>query len=326
MTTRINKEYSEQVIDRDNRYQRDRIVVVGRRSSGKTVYVSMLYDKLWNSKNLIKVKAIKGTSHAQFIKIADAIRQGSWPAATQGVSQSFIEIEHNEQTRMMVVLDYPGEVFTDAFIRENESKEVNTLLDHIDHASGVILLVDAHHVVMGDVDSQIDNNYGILQVITRIQNWPGGKEIPVVLVLTKYDKVFDIIKQHGGTRSFVEKHFSSLIKTTKHLKVCKVSVIPEIEQAVPLEIKENIAPLESPLLYCLEQFGNIEKKADETSRFNRIFQYNKHLDKKEKRENTIVTIVSLLVWGILYALLIWGVIYLLPLPVWSNFWHNITGK
>jgi GTP-binding protein EngB required for normal cell division len=326
MASRINKEYSQQVIDRDGRYQRDRIVVVGRRSSGKTVYVSMLYDKLWNSNSSIKVKAVKGTSHAQFIKTADAIRQARWPAATQGVSQSFIEIEHDGQNRMMVVLDYPGEVFTDAFIRETESKEVNMLLDHIDHASAVILLVDAHQVAMGDVDSQIDNNYGILQAVTRIQNWPGGKEIPVVLVFTKYDKVMDIIKQHGGTRSFAEKHFSSLIKKTKHLQVCKISVIPEIDQVVPLELKENVAPLESPLLYCLEQFGNIEKKADETSRSNRIHQYSKHLEEKGKRKNIIITVLSLFVWGILYALLIWGVIYLLPSPVWSNFWHNITGK
>jgi len=326
MAQRINKEYSEQVVDRDNRYQRDRIVVIGRRSSGKTVYVSMLYDKLWNSKDLIKVKAIKGTSHAQFIKTAAAIRQGSWPAATQGVSQSFIEIDHNGQNRMMVVLDYPGEVFTDAFIRETESKEVNALLDHIDHASAVILLVDAHHVAIGDVDSQIDNNYGLLQAINRIQNWPGGKEIPVVLVLTKYDEVGNTIKQHGGTRRFVEKYFSSLIKTTTHLQVCKVSVIPEIDQTSSLEIKEKIAPLEAPLLYCLEQFGGIEEKADKTSRFNRIYKYHKQLDRKEKRKNTVVTIVSLFVWGILFALLVWGVIYLLPSPVWSNLWHNITGK
>jgi GTP-binding protein EngB required for normal cell division len=326
MAPRINREYSEQVVDHDNRYQRDRIVVIGRRSSGKTVYVSMLYDKLWNSKDIFKVKAAKGTSHAQFIKTAAAIRQGSWPAATQGVSQSFIEIDHNGQNRMMVVLDYPGEIFTDAFVRDTESKEVNALLDHIDHASAVILLVDARHVAMGDVDSQIDNNYGILQAINRIQNWPGGKEIPVVLVLTKYDEISNIIKQHGGTRCFVEKYFSSLIKTTKHLKVCKVSVVPEIDQVSSLEIKEKIAPLEAPLLYCLEQFGNIEEKADEKSRFNRINKYHKHLDKKEKRKNTIVTIVSLFVWGTLFALLVWGVIYLLPSPVWSNLWHNITGK
>ena len=326
MTPDIKIECSDRIVELDSHYKRDRIVVIGRRSSGKTVYISMLYHKLWESNKNIKMKAVKGTSHAQFIKTAEAIREGKWPAATQGVAQSFIEIEHMEQNRMMVVLDYPGEVFTDAFIREAESKEVETLLDHIDHASGVILLIDPEHVTNGDVDSKMDNNYGLLQVINRIQNWPGGRSVPVVLALTKYDQTRPIIMQYGGARLFVEKYFSSLIQTTKHLKVCTMSVFTKIIQPDSSDTKGEDLTLEIPLLYCLERLKAIEAKEEDESRRKRIYKYNKILKKKEKR----YLIISIIIWPVVitlaYGLLLWAVVHYLPFTVWSNLWYNIMGK
>jgi hypothetical protein len=39
-------------------YTRDRIVILGRRSSGKTVYLSALYSRLWNSSGLFVLRNI----------------------------------------------------------------------------------------------------------------------------------------------------------------------------------------------------------------------------------------------------------------------------
>lgn len=322
MSSGINKGSSEKLIDRDKIYQRDRIVVIGRRSSGKTVYISLLYDKLWKSGSDIKVKAVKGASHAQFIKTAANIRQGQWPPATQGISQSFIEIDYRDQNRLMVVLDYPGELFTDAFVKDIESKEVDTLLEHIDRASAVILLIDPVHVVEGDIDSQIDNNYGFLQAITRIQNWPGGKDIPVVLILTKIDQNYPILKQHGGTRAFVEEYFSLLIKTTRHLKVCTISAISGADS----KIKDDLCALEIPLQYCLDRLSSVEAKTDDINRNKRIKNYCIELENKEKTRNIVTRIVWLLIWSILFVLLLMAVLHFLPSTVWTNLWDNIIGK
>ena len=322
MGSEINKGASEQLVDRDKVYPRDRIVVIGRRSSGKTVYISLLYDKLWKSGSSIKAKAVKGMSHSQFIKTAEGIRHRQWPPATQGISQSFIEIDYRDKNRLMVVLDYPGELFTDAFVKDIESKEVDTLLEHIDRASAVILLVDPAHVVEGDIDSQIDHNYGFLQAISRIQNWPGGKDIPVVLILTKIDINYPIIKQHGGTRSFVEKYFSSLIKATRHLKVCKISAIYDEDS----KIKSDLSALEKPLQYCLDRLSEIEAKTDEINRNRRIKNFCDQLEKKEWLRNIVTSTVWLLFWSILFVLLLMAVLHFLPSTVWTNLWDNITGQ
>jgi len=322
MGSEINKGASEQLVDRDTVYPRDRIVVIGRRSSGKTVYISLLYDKLWKSGSSVKVKAVKGMNHAQFIKTAEGVRHRQWPPATQGISQSFIEVNYRDQNRLLVVLDYPGELFTDAFVKDVESKEVDTLLEHIDRASSVILLVDPAHVVEGDIDSQIDHNYGFLQAINRIQNWPGGKDIPVVLILTKTDINYTILKQHGGTRSFVEKYFSSLIKATRHLKVCKISAISDVDS----KIKDCLSALEIPLKYCLDRLSEIESKTDEINRNRRIKNLCKQMEKKERLQNIVISTVWLLFWSILFILLLMTVFHFLPSTVWTNLWDNITGQ
>jgi len=322
MGSEIDKKVSEKLVDRDKAYPRDRIVVIGRRSSGKTVYISLLYDKLWKSGSSVKVKAVKGMNHAQFIKTAEGIRHRQWPPATQGISQSFMEINYRDQNRLMVVLDYPGELFTDAFVKDVESKEVDTLLEHIDRASAVILLVDPAHVVEGDIDSQIDHNYGFLQAINRIQNWPGGKDIPVVLILTKIDTNYPILKQHGGTRSFVEKYFSSLIKATRHLKVCKISAISVVDS----KIKDCLSALEIPLKYCLDRLSEIESKTDEINRNKRIKNLCKQMEKKERLQNIVTSTIWLFFWSILFILLLMAVLHFLPSTVWTNLWDNITGQ
>ncbi len=321
MTSDINKGESEQLADRDKVYPRDRIVVIGRRSSGKTVYMSLLYDRLWKSRGTIKVKAVKGMSHAQFIKTAEDIRHGQWPPATHGISQSFIEIDYRDQNRLMVVLDYPGELFTDAFVKDVESKEVDTLLEHIDRASAVILLVDPSHMVEGDVGPQIDNDYGFLQAITRIQNWPGGTDVPVVLILTKADQNYPIIKEHGGTRAFVEKYFSSLIRTTRHLKVCTISAISGADS----KITDGLSAPEIPLQYCLDRVSAVETRIAEINRNKRRDSYCLLIEKKEKTRNIVVNIVWLIVWGVLFVLLLYIVSKLLPSTVWTNLRDNIIG-
>ena len=106
----------EDYLLQEESYVRDRIVILGRRSSGKTVFLSLLYDKLWNSLGHLRLKALKGGDHVEFISTAEGLMNGKWPPATQGFSQSFIELTYFEKKRTIVALDYPGEVFTNAFV------------------------------------------------------------------------------------------------------------------------------------------------------------------------------------------------------------------
>ena len=316
----------DSLINTHNEYARDRIVVLGRRSSGKTVYLSLLYEKLWRSNGPIKIKATRGVDHSEYIKSANSVRQGIWPPATQGISQSFFEINYNDTKRIMVALDYPGEVFTNAFVKNIESEEVITLLDHIDHAQAVILLVDPSHITSGDIESEIDNNYGLLEAVERIQNWPDGRKVPIVLVLTKIDETINVIKSHGGARKFLKKYFHRLIHKTEHLKACGISAIYEIEEKDERNEKRYAVDIETPLKYCIEKIEVYEKYISEKIHREKQLRFLEESEKRTERKNRILVAGEYLCAIGSLSLLVLFVNKILPFTIWVNFWNNTIGR
>ncbi len=302
-------------------YTRDRIVILGRRSSGKTVYLSVLYSQLWNSSGPLRLKALKGASHVEFIKVAEDLKANKWPPATQGISENILELSYNEQKKMIVALDYPGELFTNAFVKDVESKETTILLDHIDHAQALIVLVDPEHIVDGDFHSKIDNDYGLLQAINRIQNWPDGKDIPIVLVLTKADKNYSIIKKHGGTKEFIVKHLSTLLRDVHGIKGCCLSAFTSLKGD-----KNSFIEIEEPLLYCLEKIQNRENKLLEQRKKAKYHQYITKIDKEQKAKELRNTLLITIAFTVVFLLLIYITVRILPSTVWHNLWQNTLGR
>ncbi|MCX5634911.1 MAG: hypothetical protein NTW55_03590 [Planctomycetota bacterium] len=324
MNTSASNELISDLLKKENSHIRDRIVVIGRRSSGKTVYLSLLYEQLWNKQDKIKIKALRGTDHTEYITAADNIRNSIWPPATQGITQSYLEVTFQGQNRLMVALDYPGEVFTNAFIKNIESDEVRTLLDHIDHAQAVILLVDPDHTIQGDIYSKIDNDYGLIQAINRIHNWPNGKDVPVVLVLTKADDNYKVLEKCGEVESFVRKYFSNLIATSENLKVCMVSALIETGK---IKINKNhITSFTAPLLYCIEKIEINEKKQREERKKEEINKLCKDLDIKGQKKALLESFIWFLSLCACLALLIYFTILYLPSTVWHNLWVNTIGR
>ena len=208
MNTEVDLQSKVDISPDDVTPTRDRIVILGRRSAGKTVYLSLLYDLYWKPNDNLSMKAVSGANHLEFIKTAADLRNGIWPAATLNISQGFIEVTYKNRKKLAVLLDYPGELFTNAFVKNIESEETRILLDHIDHAEAIILLADPEHVVTDDVSVSADNDYGLVQAMSRVLDWSDGYMVPVVLVLTKSDENQKIIKENGGTAAFVKKYFS----------------------------------------------------------------------------------------------------------------------
>ena len=315
---------SEEFFLNEESYTRDRIIILGRRSSGKTVYLSVLYNKLWNSLGSIRIKALKGASHVEFVKNVEDLKSNTWPPATQGLSENLLELTYNEQKRTIVALDYPGEVFTNAFVKEVESNETKVLLDHIDHAQALIVLIDPEHIAEGDLHSKIDNNYGLLQAVNRIQNWPDGKDVPIVLVLTKADKNYALVKKDGGTKEFIVKHLSRLIRDIHGIKGCSVSAYGCLDTVASK--KNNTSKVEDPLLYCLQKIEHLESKKKEHRKKERFHHYIKKIDQQEKkkiaRNNGIICAVSI----VAFVLLLMLTNKVLPSTVWHNLWQNTLGR
>jgi len=263
---------------------RDRIVILGRQGAGKTVYLSLLYDSLWKSKGDLTMKALHGEHHREFIKTVVKLRHGKWPGPTASNRRAYIEIRYKDQNRLMVAMDYSGELINKAFVSEEESDEVQELLEHLDRAAGVMLLVDPADVTgpKADIDSTVENDFGIVQATSRLRKWAGGANIPIVLVLTKVDETQPLLKKYGGTKAFVQKLFPKLISTVINLKVCKISAVQTIKNGTG-EINPGFAPtnLEIPLRYCLDKISENEKNAKVIKRHQQYVQAN---IKKIKRE------------------------------------------
>lgn len=281
---------------------RDRIVILGRQGAGKTVYLSLLYDLLWKSKGDLSMKALHGEHHREFIKTVVGLRQGRWPAPTTSNRRAYIEITHKGESRLTVAMDYSGELIEKAFVSEDETDEVRELLDQLDHAAAVVLFIDPEDVVgpKANIDSTVENDFGIVQAMTRLRGWAGGADVPIVLVLTKVDHTGPLLKEHGGTDAFVRKFFPKLIRTTRNLRVCKVSAVQTTKERKS-EIKADFVPrnLEMPLRYCLDKISEVEENAEVAKRREANIQKIKRDIKRDKIIGWCIAVVIAVGLGIL---------------------------
>jgi len=204
---------------------RDRIVVLGRTQAGKTVFLSCLYYTLWSNPNEISTKALDGPTHRECIEIVQTLRDGNPPAGTTSSRYLHMEVTYHGVARPLVSLDYPGEVFRKAFIDGAGTEDVIELLDHIDRAAGVIALIDPAVVETHALTDAMDDDFAMLKALERIRNWPGGEDVPIALVLTKYDIRRPYVKAAGGPDAFVKKRFPQLVRSFSDMRVFLSSAV-----------------------------------------------------------------------------------------------------
>ena len=241
---------------------RDRIVILGRRRAGKTIFLARLYEQLWNSSGLLHMRALSGDSHMACMDVIEELRAGRWPASTLGARYTDIEISFNGSKRLLVALDYPGEVFRQAFVENVDTEDTRVLIDHVDRAAAVLVLLDPSIADSASTSEVVDDDYGMVQAIHRIREGPGGENVPIVFVLTKCDVNKYLLRDQGGLRSFVATHYANLLRAVGRFKVYACAAV----RAIPTADGEQTASLEKPpigviepLQYCLEQMAEQER-------------------------------------------------------------------
>jgi hypothetical protein len=294
--------------EHDEDIQRDQIVVIGRRRSGKTIFLASVYGKLWKSLNEMTAKALTGETHKELIEINRMLKQGQWPSSTVGARQVAMEIEYNHRKRLLVAMDYAGEKFSDAFVRENtEDPVVQKLLKHIDHAAAVMLLIDPSVIAGDDIDAAVDDDFGMVQAVQRIRNWPGGQDVPIVLVLTKMDLHQGLIDRSGGVKEFVRQHFPALVRVMKAIPIFQISAV-QVEKTSDGSLRPRhdsaLINIDNPLRFCLSKIAlahqAMQKRQDEESRQRQMLQLEmeeQQLEARHKRFYTI-TILAMLAAGL----------------------------
>jgi hypothetical protein len=214
--------------------------------------------------------------HEVCMDMVDQLKTGLWPAATAGSLSSGVDVSWQGQHATMVLLDYPGEVFRRAFVEGGGDEQSDMLIDHVDHAAAVILLIDPGNVHFGDVFEVVDDDYGMVQAVDRIRRSPGGAEVPIAVALTKCDEHLGLVQDAGGARGFVEQHLPNLVRYGGRMRMFATASVrtrlDAVGQPVP-NTQHEPAGLIDAVKYCMKHVGRqlevAEQRRSEMSRAQR---------------------------------------------------------
>ena len=253
---------------------RDRILVLGRRKAGKSVFLARLYERMWNSKGDIHMAAVNGRTHMALLRQINEMSQRRWPAATNDLQDFTIDVTYHNERFTMIAPDYPGEVFKQAFVDGISNEPTRQLLKSIDGAAAVIVLVDPQVVVDGDLLIHSEQDFGLVAAIKYIRDSPGAEFVPVAIALTKCDKYREEIEAAGGPGKYIRETYMNLCRVTfrKGHKgtVFACSAVAVKRDGLGNEVPDLSGPprgLIEPLEYCLEALSrNRSVAADRNER------------------------------------------------------------
>jgi hypothetical protein len=239
---------------------RDRIVVLGRRKAGKTIFLARLYEQLWRSTGAVHMRAIDGNDHLFFMETIRVLSERVWPPATGSSTRIPLEVTLDGKPRTLVSLDYSGEVFKRAFLEQVSDPDTEELLSHLDRAAAVILLVDPGLVLHGTPEQIAEDEFGMTAAVRRIRQGQGGSHIPIALVLTKLDAHGRVVRECGGLVGFVKTHLFPLLRALHRVRVfgcVSVRTRPDAMGQPRPDPSTTALGLLEPLEHCLRAMPEI---------------------------------------------------------------------
>ncbi len=281
--------------------QRDRLVILGRRRAGKTIYLARLYEMCWNGKFPglhMRAVAGPGNGHERFMETIASLKSGRWPAATASASSTEVVVEYEGHAHRMVALDYAGEVFRAAFVKASEQEDAKELRDHVDRAAGVIILLDPEVAVEGTISESMDDDYGMSEAIRTIRESPGGAVIPIAMVLTKCDVHQALVKEAGGLRAFTDRYYFNLMRTargtTRRFSAAAVRVRKDAMGRDAPSIQGEPINVVEPLKYCLDQMvsrSRVEQELEARAMASRRLEELDRLEEEAIRSQSVRTAI-----------------------------------
>jgi hypothetical protein len=234
---------------------RDRIVILGRRNAGKTIFLARVYEQLWRSTDNFHMRALDGNDHLFFMETARVLSERVWPPATGSSTQVHLEVTLEGRTRKVTSLDYSGEVFKRAFIDGSVDPGTIELLANLDRAAAVILLVDPGIVLHGTPEQIAEDEFGLTAAVRRVRQGTGGGSIPIALVLTKLDLHGRVVRECGGLVGFVKNHLFPLLRALHRVRVFGCVAVRSRPDAMGRPRPDPATPpmgLLEPLEYCMK--------------------------------------------------------------------------
>lgn len=251
---------------------RDHLLVLGRRGAGKSVFMARLYERLWNStKSDLHMAAAEGKTHVALLAAAEQMAKRRWPESTRSFSAHSFAFSYCGDSVKLVMPEYPGELLHRAFMEgTSDDADVRELLDAIDRAAAVIVLVDPQVALEGDIETRSEQDFGLVAAIQRIRQSPGGDFVPIAITLTKCDLFRDEIESAGGPGRYMRRHYKNLCravfrKGSKGTVFATAAVRTKREDsgdAIP-DMARSPRGLLDPIEYCLESLHRHQELAVE---------------------------------------------------------------
>jgi hypothetical protein len=241
----------------------------------------------------------------------------TWPAATEGTNYLDLNLQWKGHSLTMVSLDYPGEVFHRAFVEQVEDQDTRELIDHVRRAAAVLLLIDPKVLATGRLGESADDDFGMVQALRYLRSLPGGREVPIALVLTKIDENADLLRHHGKLRGFAERFCANLLRTVPGLRVFGVCAVRSRRDSLGRLVPDLDRPprgLTGPIEYCMQRvvtgrLAEARHRAEEAMR-ERVVHEERVAAAEERADNRFWLLVNaaLLAGIVAVALVAWLVI------------------
>ena len=287
---------------------RDRIVVLGRTRSGKTVFIARLYHLLFRAKGDLRMEACSGVTHTAIVKFWQELADCKWPAATTATDSHTFDLKFRSSSFTMVVSDYPGEVFRKAFMEDTTGADERALIDSIDRAQAIIFLVDPLVMIGTNLLEGSEQGFGLAQAIKRLRTTPGGEDVPIALVVTKYDLVREEVKAAGGVKGFLCHHYPTLVDTARGRGTMAYTCIAVRSRpgALGKERPDWDAParyVEDPLRACLEIVVTNANKAEHRAKIATMRRIQEEITEQEDNDAKKASVLSIWVVSMCFLVL-----------------------
>lgn len=189
----------------------------------------------------------------------------------------------------MVSLDYPGEVFRKAFVEQIEDSNTAELINHVQRAAGIVLLIDPKVLASGTIGDSADDDFGMVQALRFIRGLPGGETVPIGLILTKIDINADLIRHHGGLRGFATRYCSNLLRIVPTLTLFGICAVRSRRDALGKDIPDLTKPargLENPIVFCLSKILATKTKARQVTTHRAQQEFIQREIKEDEKAHT----------------------------------------
>ncbi len=278
--------------------------MLGRRKSGKTVYLARLYDTLHRDvRGQIHMRADTGREHRNLVAHIDTMSRRAWPASTERNTPFVVDITYQKEKFAMVALDYPGEVFVNAFMLGQDGPMERELLDCVRRAAAIIVLVDPGVAIEEGILENADQDYGLVAAIRAAREWPGGESVSVAVTLTKWDRYKLDIEEFGSAQAFLEKRYPNLYAAAcgrnAWARVFGCAAIHTKTDGLGNEIPDLSKPphgLLEPLQHCLEEMRSQRERQRARKEQERVTRNAAQAERRmmeEERKATIYTFLLL---------------------------------